>query len=91
MLAKSIKLVADAFKARDLVMESPEKSLHKIASEQGRCRTRLGKLVRISCLAPDIVTAIVAGQQPEDLTANRLANIDLPLAWPEQRETLGFS
>lgn len=88
---KLIKLVADAFKARDLVMESPEKSLNKIASEQGRCRTRLGKLVRISCLAPDIVTAIVAGLQPEDLTANRLAHIDLPLAWPEQREMLGFS
>jgi hypothetical protein len=48
-------------------------------------------LVALSCLAPDIVTAIVEGKQPEQLTANRLMSIALPLSWAEQRAALGFS
>jgi hypothetical protein len=48
-------------------------------------------LVALSCLAPDIVTAIVEGKQPEHLTANRLMGIPLPLSWAEQRAALGFS
>ena len=88
---KLVALVAEAHQARQLVMQRPGKSIAALATEQGKCRTRLGKLVRLSCLAPDIVTAIVEGRQPEALTANRLSRIELPLAWPEQREALGFS
>ena len=61
-----------------------------IATEHSRCRTRLAKLVGLSCLAPDIVTAIVEGRQPAKLTAKLLTNIDLPLSWQEQRAALGF-
>jgi len=88
---KLIALVAEAQQARQLVISSPEKSLARIASEQGRCRTRLGKLVALSCLAPDIVTAIVEGKQPEHLTAARLMRKELPLSWSDQRRELGFS
>lgn len=86
-----IKLVAEAYSAKQLVMDHPSTPIAAIASKHGKCRTRLSKLVRLSCLAPDIVTAIVDGRQPEALTANRLSKIELPLAWPEQREMLGFS
>jgi len=86
-----IKLVAEAYTAQHLVMDHPSKSIAALASKHGKCRTRLGKLVRLSCLAPDIVTAIVEGRQPEALTANRLSKLELPLAWPEQRKVLGFS
>ena len=72
-------------------MDNPGTSIAALASKHGKCRTRLGKLVRLSCLAPDIFTAIVEGRQPEALTANRLSKIELPLAWPEQRKVLGFS
>ncbi len=87
---KLVALVAEAHQARQLVVEHPGKSIAAIAKEQGKCRTRLGKLVRLSCLAPDIVTAIFEGRQPGALTANRLARIELPLAWSEQHEALGF-
>jgi hypothetical protein len=53
-------------------------------------RTRLAKLIGLSCLTPDIVTAIVGGRQPAKLTAKMLASIDLPLCWREQRAALGF-
>ncbi len=87
---KLIALVAEAHEARRLVMENPSKSIAASASEQGKCRTRLGKLVRLSCLAPDVVTAIVEGKQPETLTARSLANIELPLSWKKQRTALGL-
>lgn len=56
-----------------------------------RCRTRLGKLAALGCLASDIVTAIVEGRQPASLTARALQDIELPLAWADQRELLGFA
>ena len=54
-----------------------------------------GSLVGLSAatfLAPDIVAAIVAGNQPADLTANKLmVDTRLPLDWCDQRTALGFA
>jgi site-specific DNA recombinase len=88
---KLVALVAGARQARELVLANPEQSIAIIAKGQGRCRARLTRLVAISCLAPDIVIAIVEGKQPEHFTANRLTSIALPLSWAEQRAALGFS
>ncbi len=87
---KLITLMA-AYQARQLVLASPEHSLARIARQHGRCRTRLGKLVEFSCLAPDIIRAIVEGKQPEHLTASKLMSRPLPLSWSEQRRELCFS
>ena len=48
------------------------------------------RLLPLTCLAPDIVEAILDGRQPKGL---RLAEMlgDGPLAWNAQREALGFS
>jgi len=87
---KLIALIAEAFEARKLVDANPDMPIASVAGDHDRCRTRLGKLVRLSCLAPDIVTAIVKGRQPKSLTAKSLSNVTLPLAWDEQRKQLGF-
>lgn len=86
-----IALVADAHLARQLVVANPEHSLARIAKDNGRCRTRLGKLVAIAFLAPDIVTAIVQGKQGAHLTAARLLSQPLPLSWVDQRREFGLS
>ena len=88
---KLIALVAEAMAARKLVEDSPDRPIASIAERHARCRTRLGKLVRLSCLAPDIVHAIVEGRQPASLTVTKLGNLTLPLAWNEQREQLGLA
>ncbi len=88
---KLVALMAEAHQARQLILSNPGRSIAAIASDHGRCRTRLGKLVTLSCLAPDIVTAIVEGRQPAALTARTLQDIDLPLAWADQRALLGFA
>ena len=86
-----IALVAEALQARELVLGHPSRSTSAIAAEHGRCRTRLAKLVGLSCLAPDIVTAIVEGRQPNALTARRLGSALLPPDWTGQRQMLGFA
>ena len=88
---KLVMLVAEAHAARQLILAHPDKSVAAIANQHGRCRTRLGKLAGLSCLAPDIVTAIVEGRQPEALTARTLLDIQLPLSWVDQRAMLGFA
>jgi hypothetical protein len=35
-------------------------------------------------LSPELVEAILQGQQPVELTATRLTELDLPLDWTEQ-------
>jgi site-specific DNA recombinase len=49
----------------------------------------VSRLVRLAFLAPDIVTAILNGRHPPQLTANRLMDdTRLPLDWRGQRELL---
>ena len=83
--------MAEALQARELVLAHLERSIASIAAEHGRCRTRLAKLVELACMAPDIVTAILEGKQPETLTARKLGSITLPIEWPQQRRVLGFA
>jgi hypothetical protein len=88
---KLIALLAEARAAHALVTSKPEHSLNRIASDAGRCRTRLTKLFNLSLLAPDIVVAIIEGRQPASLSARFLMQVDLPLAWQDQRTALGFA
>jgi len=87
---KLIALLAEAQAAHALITSRSEHSLNRIANDVGRCRTRLTKLFNLSLLAPDIVVAIIEGWQPASLSARSLMQVDLPLAWQDQRTALGF-
>lgn len=86
---KLVALMAEAYAARQLIVAQPDRSIAGIATSVGKCRTRLARLASLACLAPDIVTAIVQGRQPATLAARILQDIDLPLAWADQRALLG--
>ena len=85
---KLATLIHEAFKARDLVLANPTMSMNALAKHDGRCRTRLTRLVEISCLAPRLVEAIAAGKQDEGLTPQALLNRPIPLDWREQADEL---
>jgi hypothetical protein len=53
-----------------------------------RCYVR--RILNLSRLAPDIVEAIVRGEEPSGLSLERLAK-GVPMGWEEQRARLGFS
>lgn len=88
---KLVSLIAEAHEARKLLFAHPGRSLSAIGSAHGRCRTRLGKLIALSCMAPDIIQAVLEGRQPASLTARTLLRTELPIAWDAQRQLLGFS
>ena len=87
---KLVMLLAEAYAARNLVLGSPGLSINRIATDAGRCRTRLSRLFAIAHLAPSIATEVIEGRQPVGLTVRRLLNASLPVDWAEQREMLGF-
>ena len=55
-------------------------------------KAHLQQLLRISWLAPDILSAIADGSQPVALTGRRLLRAtNIPLAWADQRRLFGFA
>ena len=54
-------------------------------------RTRFARLVRLNYLAPDILTSILDGTQPTDLTVRKLMQHDIPMDWALQRKMFGFA
>ena len=63
-----------------------------IAKSEGVAPSYATRLFRLTILAPDIVSAILSGKHPPELTARRLMDdTRLPLEWNEQRQRLGFA
>jgi DNA invertase Pin-like site-specific DNA recombinase len=88
--ARLIRTLADAYAARRLIEAKPHTPLSKIALEQKCCRTRLARLVAVSCLAPDIIAGILEGGQPRILSRRSLLSLSIPLEWNQQRATFGI-
>jgi hypothetical protein len=84
-----VDLIVEAHATRSLLMAEPDTSIDQLAKSQGRCRTHVAKLIKLSYLAPDIVTMVLEGRQPAGLTRKRLMAVDLPIRWAEQRVVLG--
>ncbi len=47
-------------------------------------------ILRLALLAPDIQQAILRGRQPPGFNLEKFKAMDIPLAWSQQREVLGF-
>ena len=65
------------------------KSITDLAEQEGVTDAYVCRLLPLTCLAPDIVEAILDGRQPKGL---RLAEMlgNGPLDWEEQRRAFGF-
>ena len=86
-----VKLFGKARKAQAMVEARRDQPIEQIAKEF-RCRPgHFSRLIRLNYLAPDIVTSILDGAQPESLTSHKLLHVDLPLDWTLQRNLLGFA
>ncbi|MEH6826927.1 recombinase family protein [Parasphingorhabdus sp.] len=82
-----LRLVAHAFAARDFLMDGTPSPMIAVYS-----KAHLQKLTRLSYLAPDIISTIIDGSQPENLTGRRILRMgNVPLCWTAQRAMLGFN
>ena len=87
-----IRLVSRAFTVRQRLHDNTQLTLREIAAKEGIGDSYVTRLLRLSWLAPDIITAILKGRQPPELTARRLSGFrHLPSDWTEQRKALGFA
>ncbi len=67
------------------------RNMAEIASKEGIDKSYVSRVIALAFLAPDITESIVAGQQPADLSAEKLTRrIDMPPDWTQQRQLLGL-
>ena len=87
-----LRIIARAHDLQERVMQNSDLTLHAIASQEHVTPGYISRLLRLPSLAPDILTAIVNGKNPPQLTAKTLMRLalELPVDWTEQRKLLGF-
>ena len=80
-----IKAIARAFRWRELLENGTHATIAEIADAEKINESYVGRVLRLTLLAPDIVEAILAGRQPAEMT---LAFLMRPFAvkWPEPRK-----
>jgi hypothetical protein len=85
-----IKALVRAHRWRRRIESGQAKSITDLAEQEGVTDAYVCRLLPLTCLAPEIVIAILDGRQPKGL---RLADIlgNGPFAWNVQTETWGFS
>jgi hypothetical protein len=79
-----------AHRSRRSVEVGRSRSITDLAEQEGVTDAYVCRLLPLTCLAPDIVEAILDGRQPKGM---RLAEMlgNGPLDWNEQRRLWGFS
>jgi site-specific DNA recombinase len=87
-----VRLLVRANAIRDQLLADRSRTFEDIAHSEGVVASYATRLFRLTVLAPDIVSAILSGKHPPELTARRLMDdTRLPLDWNEQRRRLGFA
>jgi hypothetical protein len=78
-----------AHRWRRRIESGQARSITDLAEEEAVTDAYVCRLLPLTCLAPDIVEAILDGRQPKGL---RLAEMlgDGPLGWSEQRWAVGL-
>lgn len=85
------KLVSDARSAWTLVEGNRQSCPADLARQCNVSVSHFMRILRLNYLAPDIITAILDGAQPPQLTRRGLLDADLPLDWALQRTLFGFA
>jgi hypothetical protein len=85
-----VKALVRAHRWRRRIESRQAESITDLAEQEGVTDAYVCRLLPLTCLAPDIVEAILDGRQPKGL---KLAEVlgNGPLVWAAQREAWGFS
>jgi hypothetical protein len=83
-----IKAVARAFRWREMLENGTHATITDLARAERIDHSYVGRVLRLTLLAPDIVEAIVSGRQSATMTLVALSQ-PFPLEWQKQRAALG--
>ncbi len=79
-----VKALARAHRWKRLLENGRYASLAELAAAESIDRSYLGKMLRLTLLAPDLVEAVLDGRQPANIRLPALLG-SLPSLWDEQR------
>ena len=82
-----VKAIARAFRWRGLLENGTYATIAEIAAAEKINETYVGRILRLTLLAPDIVEAILNGRQPAKITLVVLMR-PFAVGWREQREEM---
>jgi hypothetical protein len=82
-----VKAIARAFRWRNMLESGQYQTIREIAAAEKINETYVGRVLRLTLLAPDIVEAILNGRQPAGLQLDGLMK-RLPVGWREQQTRL---
>ena len=80
-----VKAIARAFRWRDMLESGEYSTIREIAAAEKINETYVGRVLRLTLLAPDIVEAILHGRQPEGMQLEVLLR-RFSIAWHAQRD-----
>jgi hypothetical protein len=83
-----IKAIARAFRWREMLEQGTHATITDLARVERIDHSYVGRVLRLTLLAPDIVEAIVMGRQSATMTLAALSQ-PFPLEWRKQRAVLG--
>jgi len=84
-----VRAVARAWRWQSLLESGEVKSISGLASRFHVDHSYVARTLRLASLAPNIVEAIVRGEEPEGLTFRSLMK-QFPVDWDEQRVVFGL-
>jgi hypothetical protein len=82
-----VKAIARAFRWRDMLESGEYTTIREIAAAEKINETYVGRVLRLTLLAPGLVEMILCGRQPAEVTLAVLMR-PFPVDWREQRPQL---
>lgn len=83
-----VKVLGRAFRWRRILEEGRHASISELAAAEEVDRGYLGRVLRLTLLAPDIVEAILDGDAVASVRGRPQRLAEIPPAWEEQRRTI---
>jgi hypothetical protein len=80
-----VKAIARAFRWREMLENGAHATIAEIAAAEKLNESYVGRVLRLTLLAPDIVDAILGGRQPASLQLECLLR-RFPVGWAEQAQ-----
>jgi hypothetical protein len=82
-----VKAIARAFRWRDMLETGEYSTIREIANAEKINESYVGRVLRLTLLAPDVVETILGGRQPTGLQLDGLMR-RFPVEWSEQRQKI---
>lgn len=84
-----IKAIARGFRWRKMLEDGEYATIREIAAAEKINESYIGRVLRLTLLAPEIVDTIMNGRQPAGLQLECLVK-RFPVEWSAQRQTFGL-